>query len=121
MNILLNIFTIVFWGAVLYFLVLRHILKPKVIQKLKDIWNLGIQTRIQRLGFLLLVVGILSLVAWLYEDIYDWSYLFSLYELPSEDEVWFYRLHVYLIPIGLLMTWLIPLPLKIKDWILTGK
>lgn len=104
--------------------------KPKLNKKdlmlaLKRFWDSGTKMPIQRVGFIILCIGIISFIAWDVEDTafrlslyygFDWEYRF-----PDKYDSWFYHLHLYLIPLGLFLTWLYPFTKKLKVWVFENK
>ncbi|EPH7299518.1 TPA: hypothetical protein PKT77_003518 [Acinetobacter baumannii] len=99
--------------------------KKNVIYALKNFWDRGTKKPIQRIGFIVLCIGIFSFIAWDIEDTafrlslyygFDWEYRF-----PQKHDSWFYHLHVYLIPLGLFLTWLYPFTRKLRLWIFENR
>lgn len=77
----------------------------------------GIETPFQRIGFIILLIGIVSLFSWMVERGISFSYLLEPYYLPSSIDSLFFHLFLYLIPLGLLMSWGYGILLFIKIWI----
>lgn len=84
---------------------------------IKKIWEYGSKEPIQRIGILILIIGLMSLFSWMYKRDLDFNELFNTYYLPEHRDFIFFHLYLYLIPIGLLMSWGYSLILKIKKWI----
>ena len=95
---------------------------------MKRIWNYGTSTPVQRIGLIVLFIGVFSYLAWVfagyhrgydYTDIESWVYvIFDSDYFPRERDFIFFHLYIYLIPVGLLMTWGYKLLVKLKNWIM---
>lgn len=81
------------------------------------IWRYGSKEPIQRIGIIILIIGLISLFSWVYKRNLDFNELFNTYYLPEHRDFIFFHLYLYFIPIGLLMSWGYSLILKIKKWI----
>ena len=87
---------------------------------MKRLWNYGTSTPIQRIGVIVLGVGLLSLFSWMIKENLSFEDLFNSYYLPGKRDSIFFHLFFYLIPIGLLMSWGYQILIKLKEWILSG-
>lgn len=89
--------------------------------KLKLFWSSGTYKPIQRIGLIVLIIGFVSFISWSVEDSIHIEYFFQDYDFPRRHEHWFYKLHVWFIPVGLLLTWLYPATESFKNWITANK
>lgn len=87
---------------------------------LKKIFQYGIKTPTQRVGFLILIIGLISLFSWTFKMNLSFEELFDTYYFPSNRDSFFFHLYFYLIPLGLLMSWGYELLKSIKLWVSTG-
>ena len=95
---------------------------------MKKIWEYGTSTPIQRVGLILLSIGMLSYLSWIftgYHHGYDYTdpdpwinVIFDPDYFPRKRDFIFFHLYLYLIPLGLLMTWGYGLLIKLKNWVL---
>ena len=99
--------------------------RPSIKPLIKKMWSYGTQKPVQRIGLILLCVGIISFVLW---DINDTAFRFSSYygfywsySFPDKYDFWIYHLHVYLIPIGLMASWGYPSLQKLQKWVFKNK
>jgi len=98
---------------------------------MKKLWNYGTSTPFQRIGLIILSIGILSYLAWVFiGNHYGYDYtrlnvwldvIFDSDYFPRKRDFIFFHLYLYLIPLGLLMTWGYSLLIKIKNWIIGEK
>lgn len=88
---------------------------------IKYLWTYGTNKPIQRIGLIFLIIGITSLFAWMERDYIGIYYFFSEYRMPSSSYSLFYHLHIYLLPVSILMTWGYGILLKLKNWIIANK
>lgn len=84
----------------------------------KKILMSGIQTPPQRIGFLILILGIASIVGWFLKRQMDFGDVFDPYYFPDKRDFIFFHLYLYLIPLGILLTWGFPLIKIIKEWVI---
>jgi hypothetical protein len=74
------------------------------------IWRYGTNLPLQRIGLIILVIGLISFFAWAFETrTVFWIDAYSgwdPYVYPDKYDSIFYRIHLVFIPLGLLMTWL---------------
>lgn len=78
---------------------------------LNKIWSYGTYSPIQRTGLIILALGCASFLFWIVEDrTFYYSRLYGLvfdYAFPRlRYDGLFAWIHLYLLPLGLLMTWL---------------
>jgi len=95
---------------------------------LKKIWAYGVSTPFQRMGLIILSIGILSYLTWVFTGNhygYDYTYpdrwinvIFDPDYFPEKRNFVFFHLYLYLVPAGLLMTWGYRLLVKLKSWIM---
>lgn len=88
---------------------------------LKKIWIYGSKEPAQRIGIIILTIGLFSFTCWFFksdlylEDVLDPSYF------PKRRDYFFFHLYLYLIPLGLVMSWGYEILLNIKKWVLGNK
>jgi len=87
---------------------------------LKKIWEFGTSTPIQRFGVIILLIGLASLLSWIYKADLDFEDIFDSYYFPESSDSFIFHLYFYLIPVGLLMSWGYFLLVKTKHWIIKG-
>lgn len=87
---------------------------------MKRLWNYGTSTPIQRIGVIVLSIGLISLVSWIIKSDIDIEYIFNEYSFPRSRDSFFFHLYIYLIPLGLLMSWGYEILVKIKSWVLNS-
>lgn len=85
---------------------------------MRKLWNYGTATPIQRVGVIILGIGLLSLIAWIIKEDLSFDDLFDPYYLPDSRDSFFFHLFFYLIPIGFFMSWGYQILVKIKEWII---
>ncbi len=88
---------------------------------MKRLWIYGTSTPIQRIGVIVLGVGLLSLFSWMIKEDLSFEDLFNSYYLPGKRDSMFFHLFFYFIPLGLLMSWGYQVLIKLKEWILSGE
>ncbi|MEG2566666.1 MAG: hypothetical protein RSA84_10715, partial [Acinetobacter sp.] len=88
---------------------------------MKRLWNYGTSTPIQRIGVIVLGVGLLSLFSWMIKEDLSFEDLFNSYYLPGKRDSIFFHLFFYLIPLGFLMSWGYQVLIKLKEWIFNDK
>lgn len=88
---------------------------------MKRIWDYGTSTPVQRVGIIILVIGLLSLFSWMIKEDISFDDLFEPYYLPGSRDSLFFHLFFYLIPLGLLMSWGYQILFEIKRWVFKGK
>lgn len=81
------------------------------------IWRYGSKEPIQRIGIIILIIGLISLFSWMYKRDLDFYDLLDTYYLPEQKDAFFFHFYIYCIPLGLLMSWGYSFVLKIKKWI----
>ena len=84
---------------------------------MKRIWDYGTSTPIQRVGIIILGVGLISLFSWMIKEGISFDDLFEPYYLPGSRDSLFFHLFFYLIPLGLLMSWGYQILVEIKRWV----
>ncbi|MCX0338306.1 hypothetical protein [Acinetobacter radioresistens] len=84
---------------------------------MKRLWLYGTSTPIQRIGVIVLGVGLLSLFSWMIKEDLSFEDLFNSYYLPSKRDSMFFHLFFYLIPLGFLMSWGYQILVKTQEWI----
>ncbi|NAR60041.1 hypothetical protein [Acinetobacter haemolyticus] len=97
---------------------------------LKKLWAYGTTSPLQRIGLIILSIGALSYLSWVftgYHHGYDYTdpglwinVIFDHEYFPGRRDFLFFHLYLYLIPIGILMTWGRGLLIKLKSWIMSG-
>ena len=90
------------------------------MNNLKKIWGYGTKTPFQRVGVLILTLGLVSALSWFMESDMYYMDVIDPYYFPDYRDSYFYHLYLYLVPIGLLMSWGYDLLQKIKSWVATG-
>ncbi len=85
------------------------------------LWNYGTSTPIQRVGVIILGIGLLSLITWIIKEDLSFDDLFDPYYLPDSRDSFFFHLFLYLIPIGLSMSWGYQILVRIKEWIINDR
>ncbi|ENW73625.1 hypothetical protein V6W86_09425 [Acinetobacter baumannii] len=93
------------------------------------IWQYGTSLPIQRIGLIILTIGLISFFAWSIETkTVFWIDAYSgwdPYFYPDRYNSIFYRIHLLFIPLGLLMTWLFrPVTKVLKclgNWVFKNK
>ncbi|MCM1957922.1 hypothetical protein NCZ17_00865 [Acinetobacter modestus] len=97
----------------------------ELIYLFKKFWIIGTTKPLQRIGIIFLLIGLVSFFAWDYENtVFRFSIYYGFYwsyRFPDRYDSWFYHLHVYLIPIGLMTSWGYPFLQKIKKWVFKNK
>lgn len=88
---------------------------------INKLWGYGTSTPTQRIGVIILFIGIFSLISWMIKEDLSLDNLADPYYLPRSRDSLFFHLFPYLIPIGLLMSWGYRLLLVIRQWILVGE
>lgn len=88
---------------------------------MKRLWGYGTSTPIQRVGIIVLGVGLVSLFSWMLKEDLSFDNLFEPYYLPGSRDSLFFHLFLYLIPLGFLMSWGYQVLVKIKEWIVNGE
>ncbi len=98
---------------------------------LKKFWNYGTYKPVQRIGLLIILLGLILSFAysvkvnyWFYEGVK--YYFFTVFERPPEFKYdGFYASYPYLIALGVLMTWFNPIFIRIfifiGSWIYKNK
>ncbi|QXA08339.1 hypothetical protein I6L27_02005 [Acinetobacter pittii] len=88
---------------------------------MKKLWAYGTTFPLQRIGLIILLLGIVSFISWCIESrIVFWIDAYSgwaTYYYPENYEYFFYKLHPFFIPLGLLMTWLLIPSKKIYQFV----
>lgn len=88
-------------------------------------WRYGTHLPIQRIGLIVLSIGIISFISWCIDTkTVFWIDSFSgwdPYRYPEKYDPFFYKIHPVFIPIGIVLTWLY-IPVNkimklIKGWI----
>lgn len=87
---------------------------------MKRLWNYGTSTPIQRVGVIILSIGLISLISWLIKADIDIEYIFNENSFPRSRDSFFFHLYLYFIPLGFLMSWGRIFLLKTKDWVMNG-
>ena len=82
----------------------------------------------KRIGLIILSIGILSYLAWVFiGNHYGYDYtrlnvwldvIFDSDYFPEKRDFIFFHFYLYLLPLGLLMTWGYSLLIKLKNWIM---
>lgn len=95
---------------------------------MKKVWEYGTSSPIQRVGLIILSIGMLSYLTWVLTGSrygYDYTYpdrwidvIFDPDYFPEKRDFVFFHLYLYLVPTGLLMTWGYRLLVKLKSWIM---
>ena len=95
---------------------------------MKKLWSYGTSTPFQRIGLIILSIGILSYLAWVFiGNHYGYDYtrlnvwldvIFDSDYFPEKRDFIFFHFYLYLLPLGLLMTWGYSLLIKLKNWIM---
>jgi hypothetical protein len=88
---------------------------------MKRLWGYGTSTPIQRVGIIVLGVGLVSLFSWMLKEDLSFDNLFEPYYLPGSRDSLFFHLFLYLIPLGFLMSLGYRVLVKIKEWIVNGE
>lgn len=88
---------------------------------IKKAWTYGTSTPVQRAGVIILLIGLLSLSFWMGKEGLDFEDILNPYYSPSSRDSFFFHLYVYLIPLGLLMSWGNGLLIKIKNWVMNDR
>lgn len=85
-------------------------------------WEYGTNSPVQRIGLIILIIGISSFLGWCFKaEIVFYSSLYSgwlEYVKPTNNDNFFYHLHIFSLPFGLLLTWGYGLLIKLKQWII---
>lgn len=87
---------------------------------MKRLWDYGTSTPIQRVGVIILSIGLISLISWLIKADIDIEYIFNENSLPRSRDSFFFHLYLYFIPLGFLMSWGYIFLLKTKYWVING-
>lgn len=97
---------------------------------MRKIWKYCTSSPTQRVGLIILSIGLLSYLAWVFAEYrygYDYRYIdrwvgviFDPDYYPRNRDFLFFHLYLYLIPIGLLMTCGYKLLVKLKKWVMVG-
>ncbi len=115
-----NIFGIIMWIGIIY-VIFHPLFKYFKKEKILKLWRVGTTTPIQRIGLIVLIIGISSFASWLFKREIALEEIFNSYYFPKSRDFIFFHLYLYFIPIGLLMTWGHPLIDKVKQWIFNQK
>lgn len=85
------------------------------------LWELGTRNPIQRIGLIILTLGLMSAISWFINK-QDFAVFFDPDYFPSNRyDHFFYRLYPLFFPLGLLMTWGYFIIDSVFLWISTGK
>lgn len=84
---------------------------------MKKIWAYGTSTPLQRVGIIILGIGLISLISWMIKEDLAFDDLFEPHYLPRSRDSFFFHLFFYLIPIGLLMSWGYQVLVKTQEWV----
>lgn len=87
----------------------------------KRIWLNGSTEPTQRIGLIILGLGLLSLFFYAVQSPSYYSLMDILFDpdyYPNRRDSLFYKLYIYFIPLGLVLSWGYPLLQKIKSWVL---
>lgn len=87
---------------------------------INKLWSYSTKEPIQRVGVVVFFIGLLSMFSWILMRGVDPLDVIDSYYQPDSRDSFFFHLYLYLIPIGLLMSWGYSLLLKIKEWIIKG-
>lgn len=93
---------------------------------MKKLWQFGTKTKMQRFGFLVLIIGLISFFAWLYSGARFGFYIDDYYgkgfdfDIPRRHDFWIYKIFLFAIPLGLFLTWLYPSWQPVIKWIKGG-
>lgn len=88
---------------------------------INKIWSYGTKHPTQRVGVIILAIGIVSAILWMFENDVTLEVFFVSYYFPRSSDLFIYHLYLFFIPIGLLMSWGYGFLLKIKYWVVNGK
>lgn len=88
---------------------------------LKKIWKYGTSTPTQRIGIIVLVIGFLSSLLWIYKRDLNFTDFFDPYYLPRSSDSLIFHLYLYFIPLGILMSFGYKILIKLKEWVLNEK
>lgn len=85
------------------------------------LWELGTRRPIQRIGLIILILGMISAISWFINK-QDFAVFFDPDCFPDNRyDHFFYRLYPLFFPLGILMTWGYFIIDSIYSWISTGK
>lgn len=85
------------------------------------IWANGSSQPLQRIGLIILAIGIFSCIFWVFESPNYYNIIDILFDpryYPGHSDALFYKLYIYFIPLGLILSWGYPFLKKIKSWVL---
>ena len=87
---------------------------------IRKVWRYGTSTPVQRIGVIILFIGLLSYFLWIFQANLDIEDIFNPSYFPRSRDSFIFHLYMYFIPIGLLMSWGYSILIKIKKWIVEG-
>lgn len=88
---------------------------------IRKIWSYGTSTPVQRIGVIILAIGLVSLFSWMFKEGLDFEDIFNEYYFPEDRDSIFFHLYFYFIPLGLILSWGYQLLVIIKRWVIGKK
>lgn len=95
----------------------------KIINLIKIFWMKGTSQPVQRVGLIILAIGVMSCTLYSIQSPYHYEIQDILLDpdyYPRYRDPIFYKLYVYFIPLGLLLSWGYSLLVKLKIWVMGG-
>lgn len=87
------------------------------MNEIKKIWEYGSKEPIQRIGIIIFLIGLFSLLSWMFKENLNLSELFSYGGLPQKRDSIFFHLFIYFIPLGLILSFGFEILSRLKKWI----
>lgn len=87
---------------------------------MKKLWQYGTSTAIQRIGVIVLFMGLFSFFLWIIIADLDFVDIFNPSYFPRSRDSLIFHLYLYFIPVGLLMSWGYFILVEIKKWVVNG-
>ncbi|MFW2152834.1 hypothetical protein [Acinetobacter gyllenbergii] len=85
---------------------------------LKNIWEYGAKQPFQKIGIIILILGLFSMISWSIKANLDFLQAFDPYYFPrSHRDFLFFHLYLYFIPLGLTMSFGYRFLILIKNWV----
>lgn len=89
----------------------------------ESIWLNGTSQPLQRVGIIILTIGVLSCILYYFQSPSSYNVqdiLFDSDYYPRYRDLFFYKLYIYFIPLGFILSWGYPLLQKIQSWVLNN-
>lgn len=84
---------------------------------INKLWIYGTKKPVQRVGVIVLAIGVISSILWMVESGRALEIFFNSYYFPRSYDSFIYHLYLFLIPFGFILSWGYKVILSIKLWI----